>query len=42
MLFHLRDAKWSNGDPVTGDFVYGWRRIADPATASEYAWFIAN
>ncbi len=39
--FHLRDAKWSNGDPVTaGDFVYGWRRIADPATASEYAWFM--
>ncbi len=40
-VFHLRDAKWSNGDPVTaGDFVYGWRRIADPATASEYAWFM--
>lgn len=39
--FHLRDAKWSNGDPVTAnDFVYGWRRLADPATASEYAWFM--
>ncbi|AXC50436.1 peptide ABC transporter substrate-binding protein [Paracoccus suum] len=39
--FHLRDAKWSNGDPVTaGDFVYGWRRVADPKTASEYAWFM--
>ena len=40
--FNLRpDAKWSNGEPVTaGDFVYGWRRVADPATASEYAWFI--
>ncbi|MFV0385493.1 peptide ABC transporter substrate-binding protein [Paracoccus sp. (in: a-proteobacteria)] len=39
--FHLRDAKWSNGDPVTaGDFVYGWQRAANPATASEYAWFI--
>jgi len=38
--FHLRDAKWSNGDPVTaGDFVYGWQRLVDPATASEYAWF---
>lgn len=24
--FHLRDAKWSNGDPVTAnDFVFGWR-----------------
>ncbi|MDP0929332.1 peptide ABC transporter substrate-binding protein [Paracoccus onubensis] len=39
--FHLRDAKWSNGDPVTaGDFVYAWRRAADPETASEYAWFV--
>lgn len=39
--FHLRDnAKWSNGDPVTaGDFVYAWRRLIDPATASPYAWF---
>jgi oligopeptide transport system substrate-binding protein len=37
--FHLRpDARWSNGDPVTAeDFVYGWRRTVDPATASEYA-----
>lgn len=33
----LRDAKWSNGDPVTAnDFVYAWRRAADPATASPY------
>lgn len=40
--FHLRDnAKWSNGDPVTAeDFVYGWRRAADPATASPYAWYV--
>ncbi|MEZ5912757.1 MAG: peptide ABC transporter substrate-binding protein [Paracoccaceae bacterium] len=40
--FHLRDnAKWSNGDPVTaGDFVYAWRRAADPELASPYAWFI--
>lgn len=39
--FTLRDnAKWSNGDPVTaGDFVYAWRRLIDPATASPYAWF---
>ncbi|WP_219838190.1 peptide ABC transporter substrate-binding protein [Paenibacillus sp. R14(2021)] len=37
--FNLRkDAKWSNGDPVTAkDFVYAWRRAVDPATASEYA-----
>ena len=40
--FHLRDnAKWSNGDPVTaGDFVYAWKRLADPKTASEYAWYM--
>lgn len=37
--FYLRrDALWSNGDPVTaGDFVYGLRRSADPATASKSA-----
>jgi len=40
--FYLRDnAKWSNGEPVTaGDFVYGWRRAADPATASPYSWYM--
>ncbi|MFV0409917.1 MAG: ABC transporter substrate-binding protein [Paracoccus sp. (in: a-proteobacteria)] len=40
--FKLRpEAKWSNGDPVTAsDFVYAWQRLADPATASEYAWYI--
>ena len=32
--FTLReDEKWSNGDPVTAeDFVYGFRRLFDPAT----------
>ncbi|TAM12748.1 MAG: peptide ABC transporter substrate-binding protein [Nevskiaceae bacterium] len=37
--FHLRrDALWSNGKPVTAyDFVYSWRRIVTPATASGYA-----
>jgi oligopeptide transport system substrate-binding protein len=31
-------ARWSNGDPLTAeDFAAGWRRLADPATASEYA-----
>jgi oligopeptide transport system substrate-binding protein len=37
--FYLRrDARWSNGDPVTAeDFVYGLRRSADPATASSNA-----
>ncbi|MEG9883817.1 MAG: peptide ABC transporter substrate-binding protein [Hyphomicrobiales bacterium] len=37
--FHLRpEATWSNGDPVTAqDFVYAWRRLVDPETASEKA-----
>ena len=41
--FTLRpEAKWSNGDPVVaGDFVYAWQRVADPATASPYSWFIS-
>ena len=40
--FHLRpEAMWSDGKPVTaGDFVYSWRRAADPATASEYQWYM--
>ncbi len=37
--FYLRrDARWSNGDPVTAeDFVYGLQRSASPTTASNYA-----
>lgn len=39
--FTLRDANWSDGNPVTAnDFVFAWRRLADPATASEYAYMI--
>jgi ABC-type oligopeptide transport system substrate-binding subunit len=35
--FHLRDAMWSDGQPVTaGDFEYAWKRALDPAVASEY------
>ncbi|NLB87891.1 MAG: peptide ABC transporter substrate-binding protein [Syntrophomonadaceae bacterium] len=38
--FHLRkDAKWSDGEPVTAkDFKYAWIRALDPATAAEYAY----
>src|SRR5882672_1122209 len=35
--FHLRPAKWSNGDPVTAaDFEWSWKRVLDPALGSEY------
>ena len=35
--FHLRDAKWSNGEAVTAaDFVFGWQRAVDPATGIQY------
>lgn len=41
--FTLRDnAKWTDGRPVTAhDFVYAWRRVADPATASNYSYYMA-
>lgn len=39
ITFHLRESKWSDGSDLTAnDFVYGWKRGMDPATASEYAW----
>jgi len=35
--FHLREAVWSDGEPVTADdFVFAWRRIADPNTGAQY------
>ena len=39
--FHLREALWSDGVPVTaGDFVFSWQRLVDPASASSYAYFL--
>jgi oligopeptide transport system substrate-binding protein len=36
--FHLRPSEWSDGRPLTAhDFVYSFRRLVDPATASKYA-----
>jgi oligopeptide transport system substrate-binding protein len=44
--FHLRQAQWSDGAPVTAqDFVSGWRRLLDPKTASRTAamlWILKN
>ncbi len=45
--FHLRkNAKWTNGEPVTAkDFLWSHRRTLDPTTASEYAyqlWYVKN
>ncbi|STY93790.1 ABC transporter substrate-binding protein [Moraxella bovis] len=40
--FKIRDAKWSNGDPVTAqDFVYSFQRLVNPETASPYATYLA-
>jgi oligopeptide transport system substrate-binding protein len=39
--FHLRDARWSDGVPVTADdFVYAYRRSLDPKTAAAYAYLL--
>jgi oligopeptide transport system substrate-binding protein len=39
--FHLRDAKWSDGVPLTSaDFLYSLRRVMDPKTASENAYIL--
>lgn len=37
--FKLRDAKWSDGEPVKAqDFEFAWKRALDPTTAAEYAY----
>lgn len=40
--FYLRsDVLWSDGKKVTAhDFEYSWKRLIDPKTASEYAYFL--
>lgn len=38
-----KNAKWSNGDPVTAyDFVYAWRKVVNPKTASEFAYIMSD
>ncbi|WP_100487475.1 peptide ABC transporter substrate-binding protein [Sporolactobacillus pectinivorans] len=37
VTFTLRNAKWSDGKPITAqDFVYGWQRQNDPAAKPAY------
>ncbi len=39
--FHLRDAKWSDGKPVTAyDFEFSWKRLADPKTTADYSYMV--
>jgi oligopeptide transport system substrate-binding protein len=40
--FWLRDnARWSDGSAVTAhDFIFAWRKVVEPANASEYAFFL--
>jgi len=38
--FHIRDAKWSDGKPVTAqDFEYSFKRLINPETHSDYGFF---
>lgn len=40
--FHLRDAKWSNGEPVTAnDFVFAWNELAHNKEA-EYSYLVTD
>jgi len=41
-VFHLRkNAKWSNGDPVTAhDFVYSYKRVLEPELDSSFAAYL--
>ena len=37
--YTLRDAEWSNGDPVTAqDFEFAWKWAINPENASDYAY----
>lgn len=41
-VFHLRkDARWTDGKPVIApDFEYAWKRLLDPKTGGQYAYFL--
>jgi oligopeptide transport system substrate-binding protein len=42
ITYWLRDnVRWSNGDPVTAhDFEFAWKKVLDPATASQYSFIL--
>ena len=41
--FKIRDAKWSDDTPITAhDFVYSFRRLTDPNTASPYSSYLVD
>ena len=42
ITFYLRDdVKWTDGQPVTArQFEYSWKRLLNPNTASQYAYFL--
>jgi oligopeptide transport system substrate-binding protein len=41
LTYKIREAQWSDGSPLTAhDFVYSWRRLADPVTAAPYRWLV--
>lgn len=42
ITFELKPGiKWSDGEPiVAGDFEYSWKRLLDPGTRAEYAYFL--
>jgi oligopeptide transport system substrate-binding protein len=43
-VFSLRKtAKWSDGSPLTArDFEFSFKRMVDPKTASQYAWYLGK
>lgn len=41
LTYTLRDASWSDGQPVTAnDFEFAWKRCADPANNAENAYLM--
>ena len=42
ITYYLRDdVFWTDGKPVTAhDFEYSWKRLLNPATAAQYAYFL--